>query len=408
MKNATLTEFLWHSDDRDFVISVGKDDKPKTDIDVHKCVFAYRSPVFREMFKNKMKEKTGNRFEIEDFDPKIVQAAVEFCYDQQTYESLEIDELRSLLEFADKFDIIDLKSKLRYKLAKPVHGKIAWPKGPEKKQEFSLPDSIMHYMAKNPPTSTCYNKLIQSCKYFFEQNPILVVTRMDSIGFICANEERHGSGANECCFEFDINKVSSKFWLTHDIFYQELSDDSNFVSVLNSKIYKNEIKWLTIEYQKLNFEEFKLLASSPELFGYRFFYCNIVHKDGSIVMLEELLGALPNVKDFEYYIDDFFVINASTLENISSLKNLDSLKSLTLYRVPENFDLDELYTFVKDRLNFKFALEFADTISNEYKNQLDVLIDKIIESETPNCFIVYHGQNIEKLKIMRELWFNDN
>uniref|UniRef100_A0AC34F329 BTB domain-containing protein n=1 Tax=Panagrolaimus sp. ES5 TaxID=591445 RepID=A0AC34F329_9BILA len=85
--------------------SVGKDGKAKTDIKVHKCVLAYRSPMFRSMFKSEMKKKAENRLEIEDFVSNIAQAAIIFCYDQNTYDSLKIDGIKSLLEFIEKYDI---------------------------------------------------------------------------------------------------------------------------------------------------------------------------------------------------------------------------------------------------------------------------------------------------------------
>ena len=42
-------------------------------------------------------------------------------------------------------------------------------------QRFSIPSSFIYYMAKNPTSLPVYQKLIQSCKYFFAKNPIIVV-----------------------------------------------------------------------------------------------------------------------------------------------------------------------------------------------------------------------------------------
>uniref|UniRef100_A0A914XTJ6 BTB domain-containing protein n=1 Tax=Panagrolaimus superbus TaxID=310955 RepID=A0A914XTJ6_9BILA len=53
----TLGQHLWERDDRDFVISVGKNGEDKTEIKIHKLVFASRSPVFDAMLKAEMKEK---------------------------------------------------------------------------------------------------------------------------------------------------------------------------------------------------------------------------------------------------------------------------------------------------------------------------------------------------------------
>uniref|UniRef100_A0AC34G5F5 BTB domain-containing protein n=1 Tax=Panagrolaimus sp. ES5 TaxID=591445 RepID=A0AC34G5F5_9BILA len=108
----TLGHFLWKCDDRDFVISVGKNAEFKSEIKLHKNVLASRSPVFNAMVKSEMKEKAEGRVEIIDFDVEVVQSAVEFFYDRDTYRSLDLDKLVSLLHFAEKYDIKDMKAEL--------------------------------------------------------------------------------------------------------------------------------------------------------------------------------------------------------------------------------------------------------------------------------------------------------
>uniref|UniRef100_A0AC34EZN2 BTB domain-containing protein n=1 Tax=Panagrolaimus sp. ES5 TaxID=591445 RepID=A0AC34EZN2_9BILA len=108
----TLGHFLWERNDHDFVITVGKDDI--TEIKIHKNVLASRSPVFDAMLQTDMKEKAENRLEIIDFDVEVVQAAVEFFYDRETYKSLDLEKLISLLQFAEKYDIKDFKTKIEY------------------------------------------------------------------------------------------------------------------------------------------------------------------------------------------------------------------------------------------------------------------------------------------------------
>uniref|UniRef100_A0AC34FWE8 BTB domain-containing protein n=1 Tax=Panagrolaimus sp. ES5 TaxID=591445 RepID=A0AC34FWE8_9BILA len=115
----SLAQYLWERDDRDFVISVVKNPVRKnpfrkTEIKIHKCVFASRSPVFDAMLQAEMKEKAEGRVEIVDFDVEVVQAAVEYFYDRDTYKSLNLDKLISLLQFAEKYDIKDLKADVEY------------------------------------------------------------------------------------------------------------------------------------------------------------------------------------------------------------------------------------------------------------------------------------------------------
>uniref|UniRef100_A0AC34G8I2 Uncharacterized protein n=1 Tax=Panagrolaimus sp. ES5 TaxID=591445 RepID=A0AC34G8I2_9BILA len=68
----------------------------------------------------------------------------------------------------------------------------------------------------------------------------------------------------------------------------------------------------------------------------------------------------------------------------------------------EGFNFDDLLTFIQNRVDTSFGLSFAVNISQELKNQLDILIDTIIASKIPNRYIWYFGQDNEKKKIMSE------
>ena len=48
--------------------------------DAHQLILSARSPVFRRMFENEMKEKKNKEVEIQDFDPRIVQEMLKFIY----------------------------------------------------------------------------------------------------------------------------------------------------------------------------------------------------------------------------------------------------------------------------------------------------------------------------------------
>uniref|UniRef100_A0AC35GHZ0 BTB domain-containing protein n=1 Tax=Panagrolaimus sp. PS1159 TaxID=55785 RepID=A0AC35GHZ0_9BILA len=117
-RQSTLGSFLWVREDRDFTIAVGKKHEPKIVIKVHKLILASRSPVFDRMIKTEMKEKAENKLEIIDFNAEIVKIAVEYFYDRETYKTCNVDQLIDLLQFADKYDIQDLKSKIENILIK--------------------------------------------------------------------------------------------------------------------------------------------------------------------------------------------------------------------------------------------------------------------------------------------------
>uniref|UniRef100_A0AC34FKR6 BTB domain-containing protein n=1 Tax=Panagrolaimus sp. ES5 TaxID=591445 RepID=A0AC34FKR6_9BILA len=99
----TLGNIFWIRDDKDFTFIVGK-----AEIRIHKVILAARSSFFAEMFT--IIDSAENQIENTDFDADVVQAAVEFCYDQNITEFFKNTENScSLFQFADKYDIADLK-----------------------------------------------------------------------------------------------------------------------------------------------------------------------------------------------------------------------------------------------------------------------------------------------------------
>uniref|UniRef100_A0AC34FBI5 DUF38 domain-containing protein n=1 Tax=Panagrolaimus sp. ES5 TaxID=591445 RepID=A0AC34FBI5_9BILA len=282
--------------------------------------------------------------------------------------------------------------------ASKSNGRIAWPESPSLKQYFSLPYSIMYYMAMNPSTPEVYNKLIQTCKYFFERNPILVVSRRDERN-ICAEIECDRFRGKSCCIEYEINKIKSKFWLTREL-RAEFDSNINFNSLL-SKIFRCEIDKLEIWHKNILFDDFKYLASlakSVDLVDLQ-----MVNSDEKVVMLEKILESIQNIENFECTCS---VVTNATVKNILNLKNLANLKSIFLYRIPQVIEVKDLSRFIEEFKHTKIFLHFVDNLIEEYKNQLDALVDIVIKSNVPNRVIEYYGQDEENL-IEMQIRFED-
>ncbi|GBO30796.1 Speckle-type POZ protein [Araneus ventricosus] len=79
------------------------------EFDAHKVVLAARSPVFAAMLRNKMKENSENRIEVEDSNETAVGELLRYLYAEKTI-PLTIDLALDLFELADKYDIQTLKS----------------------------------------------------------------------------------------------------------------------------------------------------------------------------------------------------------------------------------------------------------------------------------------------------------
>uniref|UniRef100_A0A914NXI0 Uncharacterized protein n=1 Tax=Panagrolaimus davidi TaxID=227884 RepID=A0A914NXI0_9BILA len=119
-------------------------------------------------------------------------------------------------------------------------------------------------------------------------------------------------------------------------------------------------------------------------------------------MLDKILECLPsNIEDFSFWFrNDVSIVNDSTVKNILKLQNLENLKYFYLFECPDTMSIEDLSAFIKKYENTWIFLDFASNISEEYKEQLDSLIDEIIESDVPKRVIEYDGQDEEKLQIM--------
>uniref|UniRef100_A0AC34FCB1 BTB domain-containing protein n=1 Tax=Panagrolaimus sp. ES5 TaxID=591445 RepID=A0AC34FCB1_9BILA len=96
-------------DGKDFTLVAGK-----KEIKVHKSVLIHNSPVFAVAVNgNEWKEGAERKYAIPDFSHKIVQIAVNLIYGNVYDESLTKDEYVSLFQFADKYQMDELKKAVK-------------------------------------------------------------------------------------------------------------------------------------------------------------------------------------------------------------------------------------------------------------------------------------------------------
>uniref|UniRef100_A0A914Q6B4 Uncharacterized protein n=1 Tax=Panagrolaimus davidi TaxID=227884 RepID=A0A914Q6B4_9BILA len=107
------------------------------------------------------------------------------------------------------------------------------------RQNWSLPNSIIYYISKNPSTSKSFQKLIQSCKYFFIKNPIIIVPEFHVTQF--------------------SNEITCNIWITESL---GIITDSP-VSI--NKIYQCDATSITISGQRLSINELIAFASKSEM-----------------------------------------------------------------------------------------------------------------------------------------------
>uniref|UniRef100_A0AC34FF13 Uncharacterized protein n=1 Tax=Panagrolaimus sp. ES5 TaxID=591445 RepID=A0AC34FF13_9BILA len=294
---------------------------------------------------------------------------------------------------------------------KMINGKIVWSGGPSCKQRFSLPYSVMYYMAKNPSTPEVYKKLIQCCKYFFEINPILVAANMHGKTKLCLNVACDGESyddnddeeyaENDCCTDIDMNKLSSKICLTNTLKLTE-KNISMFTSLIYPKLYQYKAINLKLYYDIILFNDFKSCA--PFLTDI-YLQGVVIKNNEKIVMLDNILEMVPNVKNFHLNFDgNFSMFDSFTMKNICKLNSFQNLESFILGNLREVLNVEDISTFVKGLPDKKIIFYFTgDELSEEFKIQLDDMIDTVIN--THKFVIDYPGQNKEKYKIMKQHYF---
>uniref|UniRef100_A0A914PXU5 Uncharacterized protein n=1 Tax=Panagrolaimus davidi TaxID=227884 RepID=A0A914PXU5_9BILA len=263
------------------------------------------------------------------------------------------------------------------------YGKRAWPGGPSFQQNWSLPNSMIYYIAKNPSSSKIYQKLVHTCKFFFEKNPVIIIKNLDAFQdgtkYHISQNRQHECKKNnyECCIKIDLNNFSSKLWITRGLNIHK--HIKNCIATIVQKNFRYEILRLGVADNDIIFNDLKVLVSfAKRVFLWR---NSIKYKNGTVVMFDKILELFPtNIVSFWFDFEkDVSMVNDSTMENILKLQNLENLECFYLHECPGTLSVEDLSAFIK-------------------------IIGEIIKSGVPNRVIKYDGQDEEKLEIMISRW----
>ncbi|KAK0161734.1 hypothetical protein PV327_008152 [Microctonus hyperodae] len=113
--HANLKNFNSSPDLSDMKIVIGKEEIP-----VHKMILASYSPVFLTMFKANMKESRDKRIIVTDIDVNIMKKVIDFMYTGALHPDPEVPDLLSILNVAEKYEIMALKAFCERKLIKKM------------------------------------------------------------------------------------------------------------------------------------------------------------------------------------------------------------------------------------------------------------------------------------------------
>uniref|UniRef100_A0A914P6W2 Uncharacterized protein n=1 Tax=Panagrolaimus davidi TaxID=227884 RepID=A0A914P6W2_9BILA len=264
------------------------------------------------------------------------------------------------------------------------------------RQNWSLRDSLIHYITQNPSSAKVYQKIIQSCKYFFFKNPILIVSDL-SLDITC------------------------KIWITNEInIIDEIGEeiDHNFLASLIPKIYQSDVKTFNLCDQNLFFDELIFLASNAETIRFdggseRTFEdptSIIKNADGSFSPLEKIFAALPKVKKFYYTppSDDFITTN--TVKELLKISHFSNLDYFRMVFIPVSFDIETFYDYIKGNKKTRIYLLFSPDISEAYKTRLQTIVNEILQTQTRDFkvpYISFDGSVIEDDELLWDLFLEN-
>ena len=157
-------------------------------------------------------------------------------------------------------------------------------------QRFSLPPSIIYNMAKNPISPSGYQKLTQTCKYFYARNPIIVVDFIwlfDDSFHVYLNKDKHPYRIRNarqilCKFWYNDINISSKLTVATEIL-RDKTFRVNKICLCNNVVLDEVLPSESV--QSIN--EVYLQGTPPE------------NANGSPMTIEQILEFFPNLEVFD-------------------------------------------------------------------------------------------------------------
>uniref|UniRef100_A0A914PRU7 Uncharacterized protein n=1 Tax=Panagrolaimus davidi TaxID=227884 RepID=A0A914PRU7_9BILA len=269
------------------------------------------------------------------------------------------------------------------------------------RQNWSFRGSFIHYITQNPSSAKVYQKMIQSCKHFFIKNPIIIVPELYFLrkkGW-CTQENRPSRHRLNDRSIY-LNELSSKIWITDLLHVWGSTPNWSALTSFMPQIYQCDATDISIEKQMFSFNDLMVIASKCETL----YLSNVVIMNNdevvpeteeycfeNAVSLETLFKALPNVKTFEYDLpnNSLNIVTTKTVEELLKIPHFLSLDKFVMKDIPETFDIKSFYDHIKKNKKTKIDLGFPRQISDEYKTQLQTIVDEILETKNRDYKVPY-------------------
>uniref|UniRef100_A0AC34F7M7 Uncharacterized protein n=1 Tax=Panagrolaimus sp. ES5 TaxID=591445 RepID=A0AC34F7M7_9BILA len=163
--------------------------------------------------------------------------------------------------------------------------------GSSEHQYFDFPKFIMDYILEDPKSFKLWKKLIQTCKWFFDKNPIVVIS--------CLHYNDVDEGCRTCstanCRDLRDRLIALtdtlpfKLWITERL---DIHQKNTAAVGLISHIFKCDFKIIKLFEQKLSFGEFLFFAPKITCLEVASW---LRDSDGKIVPFEKIVESLPKL-----------------------------------------------------------------------------------------------------------------
>uniref|UniRef100_A0A914Q2B4 Uncharacterized protein n=1 Tax=Panagrolaimus davidi TaxID=227884 RepID=A0A914Q2B4_9BILA len=264
-------------------------------------------------------------------------------------------------------------------------------------QNFSMADSVIFYIAKNPKSWRLCQKMVKTCKYFFVKNPILVIPYLSYYGSQWTIEQT----------PYDINQTMSTLWIAQGLTVSPAHSvfaEAKYQSVLTSiipKVYRCDVAVLSLLKQVIFYHALPLLTSSAK--DIIFDEVVVKHEDGSNVEVQNVVEIASNATWFDI---SHPTITSKTMEELLKIPHFSTLRHFALENVPEVFDIEAFYVHMKKNETTCFRLFFDESISAEYVKRLVEITDEIIvtkEFHYKPAFFRFHGLDYQRRRMLYDI-----
>ena len=165
-----------------------------------------------------------------------------------------------------------------------------------KKQRFSIPESIVYYLTKNPISFQTWKKLIRTCKYFFSKNPLIVIGVCENRPDLINTPLAISLNQSQVQTHNDVKTIQFKLWITN--YLTKINLHPARISTFIQKVYRFDIKALILHDVTITFGEFCFLTASNVITILKLFNVTVERDDGSMLELGKILKRVPLVRTF--------------------------------------------------------------------------------------------------------------